>query len=467
MSLSPNYVYSLYDTISICNSNVGIGTTAPSERFSVVGGSIYVERMTNLASNIDFAYSALSNVKTLRVDTITSQAAGGVLNLNNNTVSNVNTISLNTITSDGSNISLNGKNLCNITTAYTTSLVTSNLSVNNNFTINNGTINSNLYVNSTLFASNLQVLGDFTTLNTLTSNTEQFTVTNAGSGPALIVAQTGNQPVAAFYDDTVLAMYVGGGVADAGFVGIGTGVADSRIHLYDTKAIYAHIETTTSSNAQVHMTNSGGDTYVGPSATGTIDFMSSAAEPMRIGTNGSEYVRVASDGKVGIGSTAPAYPLDITGVTRVQDALYLTTNSMNTIFYSYGGQSFASGSHSIGLTMAWANTVTDNSLAFRVKVKCHVATPAGSVAYRKFETIVTPKNNLSSGTPNQIIATEIADTNNSDFSQLTHTVTRAGASSVNLSVAWTTTVSSYIGNIQVEVFANTSLGDFTFTPVHA
>jgi hypothetical protein len=452
-SLTNGYVYSLYDTINIWNSNinagvnVGIGTTAPPEKFSVVGGSIYVERMTNKDSNIDFAYSTLSNVKTLRVDTITSQAPGNILNMNNNNLSNVSTISLNQVTSDGQLITFNGKNLSNITNMY---------------------VSSNMYVTKTLFASNLQVTGDFTTLNTLTSNTEQMTVTNAGTGPALIVSQGGNHSVAAFYDSTTMAMYIGGGdSSDAGFVGIGTSAADSRLHLYDSKAIYAHIQATTSDSAQVHMTNTGGETYVGPSSNATIDFLSTAAQPMRIGTSNSEYIRIAISGSVGIGSTDPKYPLDIKGKTRVQDAMYLTTNNMNTIFYSNGGRTFSSGNHSIGLTMAWVNAQSDNSLAFRVKVKCHVATPAGSVAYRKFETIVTPNNNSGNSQPNQIIATEIADTNNSDFSQLTHTVTRAGASSVTLSVGWTTTVSSYVGNIQVEVFANTALGDFTFTPLQA
>lgn len=70
-----------------------------------------------------------------------------------------------------------------------------------------------------LTASNLQVLGDYVTLNTITSNTEQIVITNAGTGPALQVIQTGTQPIADFYDDAgVLAMRV----ADGGNVGIGT-----------------------------------------------------------------------------------------------------------------------------------------------------------------------------------------------------------------------------------------------------
>jgi hypothetical protein len=444
MSLVQNYVYSIYDTINIRNGKTGIGTTTPTELFSVVGGSVYVERMTNVASNIDFAYSTLSNVAVLRSDKITSQSSS-TIDLSYNTVSNVNTISLERITSDGDTITFNNKNLSNI---------------------NNATVTSNLYVNNVLYASNLQVLGEFTTLNTLTSNTEQMTVTNAGSGPALLVRQTGNESVASFYDDNALAMYIGGSSSDAGFVGIGTSAADSRLHVYDTKAILTHIQTTTSNQAQIKMTNTGGDTLLGPSTSQTIDFLSTANQPMRIGTNSAEYVRIATNGNVGIGSSSPIYPLDITGKTRIQDALYLRTNGMNTIFYSFGGQSFTSGNNKyIGLTLAWANTATENKYAFRVKVKCHLAAET-SVAYRKFETMITPKNDSGNSRPNQIISTEIADTNNDDFSQLTHTVTRAGNSSVDLKVAWSTTVTAYLGNIQIEVFSHNSLGDFTFTPIY-
>jgi hypothetical protein len=434
----------LYDTINIRDGKVGIGTTTASELFSVTGGSVYLERITNASSNIDLAYCTLSNVNTLRADVITSQSNNNIINMSANTLSNVNIMSINTITSDADYVTFDGKSLSNIT---------------------NGYVKNDFYIDHTLFASNLQVLGDFTTLNTLTSNTEQMTVTNAGSGPALQVRQTGNESIASFYDDNALAMYIGGGLSDAGFVGIGTDTADSRLHLYDTKAILAHIQTTTALAAQIKMTNTEGDTFVGPSSTGTIDLFSTAEQPMRIGTNNSEYISVAVDGKVGIGSTAPSYPLDITGVTRVQDAMYLTTHNMNTIFYSYGGQTFTNGSKFIGLTLSWDNLTTDNKLAFRVKVKCHLASDT-SVAYRKFESLVTPKSDNNSGKPNQIISTEIADTSNGDFMLMTHTVSRNNTTAVDLKVSWTTTQTNYLGNIQVEVFANTSLGTFTFTPIH-
>jgi hypothetical protein len=438
-----SYVYSFYDTINIRNGNVGIGTLTPKEAFHVQGGSVYIERITNDASNIDLAYSTLSNVSTLRVDKITGQS-GNLLDMNANFLSNIDRLSINTFTSDTSNIYYDQKVLTDISFAEVTYDVT---------------------VGRTLFASNLQVLGEFTTMNTLTSNTEQMTITNDGSGPALIVRQTGNESVATFFDDNAVAMYIGGASADAGFVGIGTGAADNRLHIFDTNGLSAHIQTTNSNLAQVKMTNMGGDTYIGPSAIGTVDFMSTASQPIRIGTSNAEYLRVDTLGNVGIASAAPLYKLDVAGTTRVQDALYLATQGMNTIFYSFGGQVLTNSNTYIGLTMSWANLTTDNKLAFRVQVKCHLASD-DSIVYRKFESLITPANDSANGKPKQVVATEIADTNTDDFSQMTHTVTRNDANTVDLRVAWTTAVTSYIGNVQVEVFASTSLGDFTFVPIY-
>lgn len=78
-----------------------------------------------------------------------------------------------------------------------------------------GTVN----VSGTLYASNIQVLGDYVILDTITSNTEQMVIENDGTGPALKVTQTGNNSVAEFYDkESGIALFVGNG----GNIGIGT-----------------------------------------------------------------------------------------------------------------------------------------------------------------------------------------------------------------------------------------------------
>jgi len=89
-------------------------------------------------------------------------------------------------------------------------------------------VDGNMLAAGTITASNLSILGDFVTLNTITSNTEQMVIQNAGTGPALKVTQTGAHPIADFYDDgQVLAMRI----ADGGNVGIGTATPTSKLHV--------------------------------------------------------------------------------------------------------------------------------------------------------------------------------------------------------------------------------------------
>ena len=79
-----------------------------------------------------------------------------------------------------------------------------------------------------LIASNVSVIGDYVTLNTVTSNTEQMVITNAGTGPGLKVTQTGNESIAEFYDDGgVLALKI----ADGGNVGIGTAAPTAKLEV--------------------------------------------------------------------------------------------------------------------------------------------------------------------------------------------------------------------------------------------
>ena len=171
-----------------------------------------------------------------------------------------------------------------------------------------------LEVNGTITASNISVIGDFVRLNTVTSNTEQMVIENAGTGPALKVTQTGANSIAEFYDDGgVLALKI----ADGGNIGIGILNPFSKLHL--------------EGNMQATELVIAGTQFVGPTYLGATKPTYSFAGDTNTGmyrpgtdtlglvTNGIERVSVLANGNVGIGTTNPVAKLHIQGSLQVNE----------------------------------------------------------------------------------------------------------------------------------------------------
>lgn len=79
-------------------------------------------------------------------------------------------------------------------------------------------------VGDVLVYGNLSANGTMSFTNTLFTTTSSLSVYNSGTGPALVVAQEGDQPVAAFYDHTAsgIALWVDGAADRPGWIGVKT-----------------------------------------------------------------------------------------------------------------------------------------------------------------------------------------------------------------------------------------------------
>ena len=153
---------------------------------------------------------------------------------------------------------------------------------------------------------NLDVMGIYNSISTDVQVTDQFTVSNNGTGPALNVYQMGAQPVADFYDDTVIAMRI----ADGGSVGINTSNPTERLHVQSGK-IYSTLQHLGNSNDSAILPSfsfkEDSNTGLYHASNATIGFTTAGVEKMRINSNG----------QVGIGTATPLYKLDVAGQANV------------------------------------------------------------------------------------------------------------------------------------------------------
>lgn len=210
------------------NGYVGVGTTAPVvalhvEGNNVVSGNIGIGTNTPLKNVSIFHASAESGVRV--------QSGGGTdraeLYLASKVADKMAVGYYNQPLHIGR--TTNGTNVTG--TVFPTLVMTTadNVGMGTSTPLEKLHVIGNILASGTVTASNLNILGDFVTLNTTTSNTEQMVVNNAGTGPALKVIQSGANTVAEFYDSETSTPSLF--IANGGNVGIGTSNPLTKLHV--------------------------------------------------------------------------------------------------------------------------------------------------------------------------------------------------------------------------------------------
>ena len=182
----------------------------------------------------------------------------------------------------------------------------------------------------------LTVNGDFTIVDTNTSTTEQFSITNDGTGPALIVNQLGAHPIVDFKDDSSSVFYI----ANGGLVGIGTASPDTLLHLEGSEPTLRIFDSANTLNQESTIqfgTEPGNRTQAEISsinlnagnAAGGLIFRTNE------GSSLEERMRIDNNGRVGIGNTAPASILALQGDGGNNKQLRLCSGS-SSVYWDIG-----------------------------------------------------------------------------------------------------------------------------------
>ena len=214
--------------------------------------------------------------------------------------------------------------------------------INNNIGIGTTEPSNKLHVlGDTRIQGNLTVNGTTTVVNTDVSTSEQVLITNDGTGPALIINQTGSQPIIEVQDDGEICFKI----LDGGHVIIGTITKDVNVDISGNLKLSGIITGTGSGLTSLNASNiSTGTLPVSRGGIGTTTLLSSS---VLIGNGTGTLIQPANlvwsdtNTRLGVGKTNPTSTLDVNGIITGTGSGLSSLNASNissgTLSVGYGG----------------------------------------------------------------------------------------------------------------------------------
>jgi len=144
---------------------------------------------------------------------------------------------------------------------------------------------------------------------------------------------------------------------------------------------------------------------------------------------------------------------------------------LNSIKQIFGNIVYNSGTeHTLRIRIDWENVQTDDYAAFTVSGKFRGILNDSSHVYRRFETWVTPRNDITTSKPKALTDFEIASYSSVGINDYEHDIIRNGATSVIVHIEWQTlleltSIDKMVVHLDLEISYPNTLGKIIMTKI--